>query len=692
MSSSLETKCVNTIRMVSADQPSAGKSGHPGAPMGCAPMAHLLWGEFMNYSNENPKWINRDRFVLSNGHACALQYTMLHLTGYSLKKNDLLQFRQLGSKTPGHPESFVTDGVEVCTGPLGQGISNAVGLAMAERHLAKHFNVESSTKYDKIFDHYTYVICGDGCLQEGVASEACSLGGHLGLGRLIVLYDDNDITIDGDTSLSFTEDVNKRFESYGWHVQTVSDVVSSLDELRNAIQKAKEVTDKPSLIKIKTVIGYGSLIQGSHSVHGAPLKPNDLEQAKAKFGFPPQEQIFVPEDVQEYYTKAAQRGNDARAEWESMFAEYSKDYPDKAKELQRRFDGTLPADLLNHLPAFDHQNDKPAASRKYSQLCLSAIGPNMPELIGGSADLTPSNLTDYPNVGVDYQKDTPEGRYIRFGVREHGMVAICNGLFAHGGLRPYCATFLVFTGYCLGAIRLSALSRFGIIFIMTHDSIGLGEDGPTHQPIETLATLRSLPNLLVWRPADLNETAAAYHIALERRTTPSVIACSRSGLPALELSTREKAMLGAYAVMETADDHPDLIIIATGSEVGPSLEAAKLLMNENNYQVRVVSMPCIEIFMEQDESYRRTILPGNIPTLSVEASSVFGWQHLSHDQIGMVGFGASGPGKDVFEHFGFTPQNIAKQGKVIVEYYKLAGTVPDLYLRPPMSGVVVRNH
>ena len=571
----------------------------------------------------------------------------------------------------------------MCTGPLGQGISNAVGLAIAERHLAAEFN---ESNFD-IFDHFTYVICGDGCLQEGVSAEACSLAGHLGLGRLIVLYDDNKITIDGDTSLSFTEDVNKRYEAYGWHTQTVSDVETSLDELRAAIAKAKEVTDKPSIIKIKTTIGFGSKLQGHHSVHGAALKPDDLAGLKAKFGMPENENFYVADDVQQFFTKASEAGDSQRKSWEDLFKKYTVEYPEKAGEISRRFAGKLPDGLLDKLPSFEFGKDKEAATRKYSQMCLSKIGPNMPELVGGSADLTPSNLTNYEDV-VDFQKDSHEGRYIRFGVREHGMVAVTNGIFAHGGLRPYCATFMVFSGYCIGAIRLSALSKFGVIFVMTHDSIGLGEDGPTHQPIETLASLRALPNLNVWRPADLNETAAAYQSGLEKRETPTIIGCSRSGVAALELSTREKAMKGAYAVIEEAE--PDLIIISTGSEVGPCLKAAASL-KEEGLKVRVVSMPCQEVFAEQPESYKRELLPGTIPTLSVEASAVFGWQHLSHDQIGMIEYGRSGAGKDVFKLFGFTPENIASQAKVMVKFYKDAGSVPDLYLRPPSCNVL-REH
>ena len=464
-------------------------------------------------------------------------------------------------------------------------------------------------------------------------------------------------------------------------------MTESLDSLREAIQAAKSVTDKPSIIKIRTAIGYGSAKQGHHSVHGAPLAADDLVNTKTKFGLPGDQSFYVAPEVQEYYTKAAAAGDEKRKAWEELFGKYTAAFPDMAGEISRRFAGKLPDGVLDKLPTFEFGKDKEQATRKYSQACLSVLGPNMPELLGGSADLTPSNLTNYKDV-VDFQKGSPEGRYLRFGIREHGMVAVSNGIFAHGGLRPYCATFLVFTGYCVGAIRLSALSKFGVIFVMTHDSIGLGEDGPTHQPIETLGSLRLLPNLMVWRPADLNETAAAYQVALERRETPSVIACSRSGVAALELATREKACKGAYAVVEEVN--PDLIIISTGSEVGPSIKAAERLRGER-MKVRVVSMPCQEVFLEQPESYRRELLPGTIPTLSVEASAVFGWHSFSHDQIGMIEYGRSGSGKDLFNFFGFTPENIAAQAKVMVDFYKKAGSVPDLYLRPPTCNVL-REH
>mmetsp|Transcript_11593 Transcript_11593/g.12912 ORF Transcript_11593/g.12912 Transcript_11593/m.12912 type:complete len:706 (-) Transcript_11593:133-2250(-) len=678
-----ELHCINSIRALSADMPSAAKSGHPGAPMGCAPLAHLLWGEVMNYSPSKPKWWNRDRFVLSNGHACALQYSMLHLTGYGLSMDDLKQFRQIGSLTPGHPENFVTPGVEVSTGPLGQGISNAVGFAMAERHFASTFN----TPDYNVFDHFTYVICGDGCLQEGISSEASSLAGHLGLGRLIVLYDDNKITIDGPTDLSFTEDVGKRYEAYGWDVLTVEDVEDNLQGLREAVEKAKSVTDKPTLIKIRTTIGYGSLNEGTAATHGAPLKSDDLSQAKTiRYGLP-DEPFTVAEDVKEFFQKRTKEVESNCAKWEALYEAYKAAHPDKAAELQRRFNHEIPQTALDAIPTFEFGKDKPKASRNYSQACIGTIAPLLPELMGGSADLTPSNLTALACSG-DFQKATPQGRYLRFGVREHGMAAICNGLFAYGGIRPFCATFLNFAGYALGSIRLSALSKFGVLYIMTHDSIGLGEDGPTHQPVEMIESLRSMPNVNLFRPADANEMNAAYRIALTRYETPSVICCSRGGLPAIEHSSVEKASKGAYTMIGEENDlsSTDLIMIGTGSELGHCVEAAAKLSAEG-LKVRVVSMPCQEIFLEQSEEYQRSVLPGNIPTLSVEASAIHGWHRFSHAQVGMTRFGMSAPAGDLFKKFGFTADNVTLKGKALVEFYKNAGSVPDLMSRPVFDNI-----
>mmetsp|Transcript_26728 Transcript_26728/g.56300 ORF Transcript_26728/g.56300 Transcript_26728/m.56300 type:complete len:716 (+) Transcript_26728:283-2430(+) len=691
----LELKCINTIRVLAADMVQKANSGHPGAPMGCAPMAHTLWsaaGAGMKYSASNPDWWNRDRFVLSNGHACALQYVMLHLTGYGdCSMEQLKQFRQVGSRTPGHPENFCTKGVEVCTGPLGQGISNSVGMAIAAKHLAARYN----TPDFKIFTNKTYVICGDGCLQEGISGEACSLAGHLGLGDLIVLYDDNNITIDGNTGLAFTEDVNKRYEAYGWHVQTVDDIANGLDDLRKAIDEAKKVTDKPSLIKIKTQIGYGSPSkQGSEKSHGAPLGADEVETVKSRlYGCEPSKSFFIDDDVAAYYKQQADEAEKAHTEWDATFAKYKEAYPDKAAELERRFSGGIPDGAFDDLPKFIYGKDMAAATRKFSEACLNAVAPHFPELIGGSADLTGSNLSQIKGL-KDFQKDSPEGGTIRFGVREHAMAAISNGMFAYGGLRPYCATFLQFAGYALGAMRLSALSRFGVIYIMTHDSIGLGEDGPTHQPVEMLESLRAMPNMNVLRAADANEMAAAYQLALSHRNTPSVICATRGTVSPLEGSSKEKAMKGAYTVVaEGGDGAPDLVLVASGSEVWRCVDAAKTLQSDHSIRTRVVSMPCQEIFLEQDEEYRRSVLPGNVPTLSVEASSEHGWHRFSHAQIGLTRFGMSGPLEEVFVKFGFGAENVANKGKELVDFYKkMGGSVPDLNARPHFVSFIGADH
>jgi transketolase len=561
-------------------------------------------------------------------------------------------------------------GVEVCTGPLGQGISNAIGLAMAETSLAAEYN----TPDYKLFDNFTYVICGDGCLQEGVSAEASSLAGHLGLGKLIVFYDDNNITIDGDTELSFTEDVKKRYEAYGWHVQEVTDVVTQLDDLRAAINVAKSVTDKPSIIACKTLIGYGSPSkQGHHDAHGAPLGGDDLAGTKEAYGLPKDKMFYVAPEVQEVFTAASQKGEKACEEWQDLFNRYMRAFPEKAQEIQRRFAGRLSVDAFDNLPKFVIGQDKDQATRKFSEQCINAIVSKVPEFVGGSADLTPSNLTR-PKNAIDYQKDTPEGKYFRFGIREHGMCAIVNGMFAYGGMRPYCATFLTFAGYCMGSIRLAALSKFGIIYVFTHDSIGLGEDGPTHQPIEQLEQLRSMPNINVFRPADSNEMAAAYKVALECHETPTVIACSRQTLKALFGSSIEKAEKGAYVAVDAED--PQLILLSTGGEVGFCVQAAEKL-TAAGIPTRIVSMPCQEVFLQQSKEYQTSVLPGDIPTLSVEASSPHGWHRFSHAQIAMESFGASGPGDKVFEYFGFSADNIADKGHKLVQFYK-DSPVPNL--------------
>jgi transketolase len=684
--SALELKCINTIRVLAADMVQKAKSGHPGAPMGCAPMAHALWssvaagGAGRVHSAKYPKWWNRDRFVLSNGHACALQYVMLHLSGYEdCSMEQLKQFRQVGSATPGHPENFCTRGVEVCTGPLGQGISNAVGMAIASKHLGATYN----TSDFNIIDNKTYVICGDGCLQEGISGEASSLAGHLGLGGLIVLYDDNKITIDGNTDLAFTEDVNKRYEAYGWHVQTVSDVANGLGELQKAIEEAKKVTDKPSIIKVRTEIGYGSPSkQGSASSHGAPLGDSEIIAVKERlYGMDKNEKFYIAEDVAAYYKQQADEADAARVAWDAEFAKYKAAYPDKAAELERRFNHEMPDGAFDDLPKFTFGKDKAMATRNFSHACLNAVAPKFPELMGGSADLTGSNLTNIKGA-VDFQKESPEGIIIRFGVREHAMAAICNGMFSYGAFRPFCATFLQFAGYALGAMRISSLAKFGVVYIMTHDSIGLGEDGPTHQPVEMLESLRAMPNMNVFRPADLNEMAAAYETALKSVNTPSVICCSRGTVSPLEHSSKEKALKGGYILVEAEGGSPDLVLVATGSEVWRCVDAAKALQNEHSIKTRVVSMPCHEVFLNQDEQYRIGVLPGNVPTLSVEASSEHGWHRFSHAQIGLTRFGMSGPLEELFIKFGFGSENVAAKGKELVDFYKQRGDVPDLNARP----------
>ncbi|KAF0685268.1 Aste57867_22812 [Aphanomyces stellatus] len=673
--------------MLGADQPTAGKSGHPGAPMGCAPMAHTLFGKVMNFNPSNPHWTNRDRFVLSNGHACALQYSMLHLTGYDLPIEELKTFRQWGSKCPGHPENFVTPGVEVSTGPLGQGLSNAVGLAIAEKHLAATFNKDGH----EIVDHYTYVICGDGCMQEGVTSEASSLAGHLGLGKLIVLYDDNLITIDGHTDISFTEDVAKRYEAYGWHVQTILDGNYNFDAIHQAVLKAKAVTDKPSLIKIRTTIGLGSKIENTHSVHGAPLKADDTEAIKAKFGLK-NEPFFVPDVAREFYDRKAQ-GAAKEAEWNAKFQAYAAAFPADAAEYNRRFNNEFPANWKEAFPRFTPE-DKSLATRQFSEKALNAAATVFPELVGGSADLTPSNLTHLTMTG-DFQKNTPIGRYLRFGVREHAMAAISNGIFAHGGLRPFCATFYNFIGYALGAVRVSALSQFGVLYIATHDSIFLGEDGPTHQPIEMNASLRAMPNMYLYRPADGNEVSGTYISALENRTQTSVMTFTRQAVPHLHGSSPEAVALGGYVLQHIVNGaldmafagKPDLTIVATGSEVGLAIDAAKLL---KNVAVRIVSMPCRDIFDKQSAEYKLNVFPSGVPTLSVEAAATFGWRDYSHAQFGLDRFGASATIAQLMEHFGFNPQAVAAEAQKLLDFY--AGRTAPCLFDVPARRVVKDGH
>eukprot|EP00428_Durinskia_dybowskii_P063222 CAMPEP_0170369910 /NCGR_PEP_ID=MMETSP0117_2-20130122/8233_1 /TAXON_ID=400756 /ORGANISM="Durinskia baltica, Strain CSIRO CS-38" /LENGTH=703 /DNA_ID=CAMNT_0010624657 /DNA_START=46 /DNA_END=2157 /DNA_ORIENTATION=- len=678
---SLANSCVDTIRVLSADMVEKANSGHPGAPMGCAPIAHVLYSDVMNYNPKDPKWANRDRFVLSNGHSCALLYSMLHLTGYDLTIEDLKNFRQFGSRTPGHPENVLTAGVEVSTGPLGQGLTNAVGMAMAEKHLAAVFNTPD---FQNIVDHHTFVLCGDGCLQEGVTSEASSLAGHLGLGKLIVCYDDNHITIDGDTDLSFTEDVLKRYESYGWHVQTVADV-NDLDAVRTAILNAKAESSKPSIIKIRTVIGHGSSKEGSHGVHGAPLGSTDLKAVKAKFGFNPEESFAVPSAVQAHYNQSVARASAAQIQWEQMFQLYAAQHPKLASDFQRRMRGELPPDeeWVDKLPG-NPAEGKAMATRAHSGEVLNALAEALPELVGGSADLAGSNCTNLKCCPKGFQKDNAASRYFHFGVREHAMAGICNGMFAHGGVRPFCATFLNFIGYALGSVRVSALSNMGIIYVMTHDSIGLGEDGPTHQPIEMLDSLRAMPNLNVFRPADRNETKAAYILGMKLQQTPTVISLSRQGTPYIAGSSVEKTAMGGYVVQEhisegSALPYPTLVLIGTGTELALALKVAQKIYETstaagNSVWLRVVSMPCMDLFEEQTLDYKFTILPRGAPVMSIEAASSDAWRRYVHAPFGINNaFGLSAPAEKIYEHFGFGVDNLTARANEVIAFYTPLG-------------------
>lgn len=662
---SLEQLCINSIRFLAIDAVEKANSGHPGLPMGAAPMAFVLWDRFMRYNPKNPKWLNRDRFVLSAGHGCMLHYALLHLTGYdSVSLEDIKKFRQWGSKTPGHPENHVTEGIEVTTGPLGQGIANGVGLAMAEAHLAAKFNKPDC----QLIDHYTYVILGDGCNMEGVSGEACSLAGHLGLGKLIALYDDNKISIDGSTQLSFTEDVGKRYEAYGWHVQKVGNGNTDLESIAKAVEAAKAVKDKPSLIMVSTIIGYGSPNKAnSHDVHGAALGADEVKATREHLGWEYPE-FVVPDDALNHFRKAVERGASYEAEWNELFAQYKTKYPQEGALLERMMSGKLPEGWDKALPTYTPE-DKKDATRNNSGKTLNAIAEVLPELIGGSADLAPSNKTLLKSSG-DFQKGQYQNRNLRFGVREHGMGAICNGIVLHGsGLIPYGATFLVFTDYMRNSIRLSALAEAGVIWVMTHDSIALGEDGPTHQPVEHVASLRVIPNLIVIRPADGNETSGAYKVGVENRHKPTLLALSRQGLPNLDGSSIEATTKGAYVLSDNGDGNPDLILIGTGSEVELCVKAAEKLRSEGK-KVRVVSMPSWELFEAQDEAYKESVLPKAVTKrVSVEAGSTFGWCRYVGSEgvsIGIDTFGASAPGGVALEEFGFTVDNVVAKAKAIL--------------------------
>lgn len=653
---SLDDLCINTIRFLAADGVQKAESGHPGMPMGAAPMAYVLWTRYLKHNPRDAQWPDRDRFVLSAGHGSMLLYSLLHLTGYELPMEELKQFRQWGSKTPGHPEHFLTDGVETTTGPLGQGLANGVGMAMAEKFLAATFNRPGFP----IVDHYTYSIVSDGDLMEGISHEAASLAGHLGLGKLIFLYDDNGISIDGSTELSFTENVARRFEAYGWHVQQVIDGtdVEAIDE---AIAAARAETRRPSLILVRTIIGYGSPNRaGTAAAHGEPLGEEELRLAKRALSWPEERTFYVPDDAYAHFREALDAGSEQQAKWEALVGRYQEVFPEEGEQFKSWLSGRLPDGWDSELP--DFAAGEKIATRASGGKVLGALAQRVGFLIGGSADLTPSNKTDVKGR-EDFQKDTPHGSYFRFGVREHAMAAACNGMAIHGGVRPYCGTFLIFSDYMRPAVRLAALGSAPVIYVFTHDSIGLGEDGPTHQPIEHLMALRAIPNLVVLRPSDAAETAEAWRAALLNDKGPVALALSRQGLPTLDRSSYAAAdglHKGAYVLLES-EAEPEIILIGTGSELHVALSAGESLIEEG-VAARVVSMPSWELFDAQPEAYRRSVFPPGVTRrVAVEAGTTMGWERyvgLSGRIVGMTRFGASAPAETLFEQFGFTREHV----------------------------------
>jgi transketolase len=650
--------CINTIRTLSMDAVQNANSGHPGAPMGLAPAGYVLWTRVMKHNPKNPGWLDRDRFVLSGGHASMLLYSLLHLSGYGVTLDDIKNFRQWGSKTPGHPEFGHTPGVETTTGPLGQGFANAVGMAMAERHLAARFNRSDH----EIVDHFTYMMCGDGDMMEGVSSEAASLAGHLGLGRLICIYDDNKISIEGSTDITFTEDVALRFKAYNWHILKV-DNGNDNDAIFNALRKAKAETERPSLIVLRTHIAFGSPNkQNTADAHGAPLGEEEVRLTKKHLGVPEDLSFFIPEQALDRFRKCINAGKQAEARWQETYQSYSKKYPELAKQWVDAMSGFLTAGWDAEIPEFSVA-DGPIATRAASGKVLNAVAEKLPTLIGGSADLAPSNKT-YMNAFHEFQKDAYHGRNIRFGVREHAMGGILSGMFLHNGLRPYGGTFLVFADYMRPAIRIASLMNLPIIYVFTHDSIAVGEDGPTHQPVEQLAGLRAIPGLTVIRPADASETAQAWRQAVKNTRGPVALILSRQKLPVLPPDPMENGLADGAYILADCQGKPDIILIATGSEVHITLEAQKRLALEN-IAVRVVSMPSWELFEQTPQEYKdRVLLPDVAVRLAIEAGSPMGWKHYVGNSgaiIGIKDFGSSAPGGTVMKQFGFTPENIVQK-------------------------------
>jgi len=682
MSQSIEQPCVNAIRMLSVDAVEKAKSGHPGAPMGLAPTAYLLWTRFMKYNPRNPSWPDRDRFVLSAGHGSMLLYSMLYLTGYDVPLDQIKQFRQWGSLTPGHPERELTPGVETTTGPLGQGFGNGVGMAIAEAYLAARYNRPGF----EVVSHFTYGIVSDGDLMEGVASEAASLAGHLKLGKLIYLYDNNHISLAASTDLTFTEDCAKRFEAYGWHTQAVEDG-NDLEALDRALRAARTETARPSLILVRTHIGFGSPgKQDTFEAHGAPLGEEEVKLTKQKLGWPAEPPFFIPDEALAHFRESVTKGQRAEAEWKERFSAYVRKFPAVAGELEQALRGELPAGWEESIPDFP-ADAKGLATRVASGKVLNAIAPKLPTLIGGSADLNPSTHTVLQKLG-DFESSertfadsqgsagggfSYAGRNLHFGVREHGMGAACNGMAAHGGIIPFGSTFLIFSDYMRPSIRLAALMELGVIYVFTHDSVGLGEDGPTHQPIEQLAALRAIPRLVVIRPGDANETAVAWRVAIETRNRPVALALTRQNVPTLDrtqFAAADGLRRGAYVLADAPDGRPDLVLIGTGSEVSLAV-AAREKLSERKIQARVVSMPSWELFDLQPKEYRDSVLPASIKRrVAVEAALPQGWHRYvgdGGDVIGIERFGASAPGNVVMEKLDFTVNHVVERALALLE-------------------------
>lgn len=659
--SNLDTACINTLRILAAEAVQKANSGHPGLPLGAAPIAYSVWAKHLKHNPKNPGWANRDRFVLSAGHGSAMLYSMLHLFGYDVSMEDLKNFRQFGSKTPGHPELGHTAGIEITTGPLGQGVANGVGMAMAEEFMASKFNKDGY----KVVDNYTYVISGDGCLMEGVSCEAASLAGTLKLGKLILLYDSNKITIEGSTDIAFTEDVGKRFEAYGWQVLKVENG-NSVEDITAAISAAKADTSAPSIIIVNTQIGYGSPKAGSSSVHGEPLGTEGLNKTKEFFGMCTDDCFHVTDEVSAYMNEIIAEGVKAEESWNELFKKYAAEYPGLAKEWDIWQNSSYEEMLLND-ENFWKFDTKPNATRAISGNIINYLSDRIPNLVGGSADLAPSNKT-YMNKKGDFSAADFSGRNLHFGVREHGMGAIANAIAVYGGLKVYCATFFVFTDYMKGAMRLSALMKQPVTYVMTHDSIGVGEDGPTHQPIEHLAAIRSIPNFIDFRPADANETAAGWFTAITNTSSPTCLILTRQNLPVLDIDGKV-ALKGAYTLLDSKNAVPQIILMATGSEVHVTLEAGKQLQSEG-IDARVVSMPSWELFERQPAEYKESVLPAAVANrVGVEAASSFGWHKyvgLKGEVVSIDSFGASAPADLLFKHFGLTAENIVSKARTVL--------------------------